>query len=193
MDERKIFIDAENALTNVVNQIKDDQWGLEVPEEITPKGGSLRTIINYHAYDDSWVPDTLAGKTIDEVGSKYDGDLLGADPKASWSTIVEKSVAAVQTLEDLDKPVHLSYGDYPAREYLWHITIFRGFRAVDIARFIGVDDTLPDELVEGLKAIIGPHADEWRQIGVFGPAKEAPADANAQEKLLALTGRRPRK
>jgi hypothetical protein len=42
---------------------------------------TLRTIVSYHAYDDAWVPDALAGKTKDEVGrDKHKGGLLRDDP-----------------------------------------------------------------------------------------------------------------
>ena len=46
---------------------------------------TLREIIGYHAYDDAWVPDMLAGRTMDEVGQDaFKGDLLGDDPKGSF-------------------------------------------------------------------------------------------------------------
>ena len=105
---------------------------------MTPRqpGSTLRQVVNYHAYDDSWVPDTLAGKTIDEVGSAHDGDLLGDDPKASFARIVATAVDAVRAFTDLDRTVHLTYGDWPAREYLTHITHFRASRVYDLSAFI---------------------------------------------------------
>jgi hypothetical protein len=48
---------------------------------------TLRRIINYHAYDDAWVPEVLAGKTIAEVGMKWDGDLLGDHPRLNFAGI----------------------------------------------------------------------------------------------------------
>jgi len=38
---------------------------------------------------------------------------------------------------------------------------------------------------------LSPHAEEWRAIGVFGPAVNVPADAPLQDRLLGLTGRDP--
>ena len=50
---------------------------------------TLREIINYHAYDDAWVPDMLTGRTMDEAGrDKFDGDLLGDEPKGNFARIV---------------------------------------------------------------------------------------------------------
>ncbi|MFA4966460.1 MAG: TIGR03086 family protein, partial [Thermoleophilia bacterium] len=122
---------------------------------------------------------------------KYDGDLLGDHPKLNFASIAESAVLAVRAFDDLDRTVHLSYGDYPAREYLKHITCFRGLRVYDIARFIGADTVMPSELVRGLWDEIAPEAEQWRQMGVFGPAVEVPEDAPLQDRLLGLTGRAP--
>ena len=98
---------------------------------------------------------------------------------------------AVRDFDDPDRIVHLSYGDWPAREYLKHITSFRGLRAYDIAKFIGADTTLPPDLVQGLWDEIAPSAEEWRKLGVYGPAVPVPDDAPLQDRLLGLTGRQP--
>lgn len=196
MPEQDVFILADRTLNNVVAQIADDQWSMEMPESFVRPGSdrrpTLREIINYHAYDDAWVPDMLAGKTMDEAGKdQFDGDLLGDDPKGSFAVIVEKACAAARELDDPDRTVHCSFGDFTTREYFWQINGFRGLRAHDIARVIGVDATLPDELVQGLWDEISPHAEEWRSIGVFPPAVSVPDDASLQDRLLGLTGRSP--
>jgi uncharacterized protein (TIGR03086 family) len=154
-------------------------------------GVTLREVINYHAYDEIWVPATLSGKTIQQVGTQYDGDLLGPDPKASFKRLTAQTIQAVEAFRDYDRIVHLTYGDYPAREYLKHITSFRGFRAYDIAKFIGANTTLPDELIEGMRREFEPEIEQWRAMGVFGPAVSVPESASAQDRLLGLVGRDP--
>ncbi len=192
MTEQDVFILADQALKAVVEQIRDDQWDLVVPDDMTRKPGiTLRELINYHAYDDAWVPDVLAGRTIEEVGDKYAGDLLGDHPKLNFASIVETAVLAVRAFDDPDRTVHLSYGDWPAREYLKHITSFRGLRTYDIAKLIGADTTLPPDLVQGLWDEIAPSAEEWRKLGVYGPAVAVAEDAPLQDRLLGLTGRQP--
>ena len=195
MTEPEVFILADQALNKVVQQIKDDQWEMVMPPEFARKGqGSvtLRQIIGYHAYDDAWVPDMLTGQTMDEIGkTKYDGDLLKDDPKGNFAKIVEKACAAARDFKALDRTIHCSFGDYPAAHYFWQINSFRGLRARDIAKAIGVNDTLPTELVQGLWDELSPHAEEWRQIGVYGPKVEVPTDASLQDRLLGLTGRQP--
>ena len=196
MTEPEVFVLADRALNDVVVQIRDDQWDVEIPDWFqvrrTDHTPTLREIINYHAYDDSWVPDTLAGRTMDEAGrDKFDGDLLGDDPEGSFAAIVEKACAAAAELEDLDRVVHLSFGDFSAREYFWQINSFRGLRAYEIAKVIGADPALPEALVQGLWDEISPHAEEWRSIGIYQAAVPVPHDAPLLERLVGLTGRDP--
>ncbi len=188
---------ADHALNDVVAQIKDDQWAMEMPARFatrqTDHTPTLREIINYHAYDDAWVPDMLAGKTMAEVGlEKFKGDLLGDEPKVNFGAIVEKACVAAKGLGDLDRVVHCSFGDFPARGYLWQTNMFRGLRAHDIAKVIGADFELPDELVQGIWDEISPQAEEWRAIGVFPAAVTVPDGAPLLDRLLGLTGRDPK-
>ena len=197
MDESEVFVLADRTLEGVIAQIPADLWDVPVPSNFTRSDSdhvpTFREIVNYHAHDDAWVPDMLAGRTMEEAGrDKFDGDLLGEEPLASFRAIVDKACAAAEGLDDLDRMVHLSFGDFPAREYFWQINSFRGLRAVDIARVIGADTTLPDELVQGLWEEIAPHAEKWRGMGIFPAAVEVPDDAPLQERLLGLTGREPR-
>lgn len=195
MPEQTTFLLAEAALLHVVDQIRDDQWAMAMaPSFATTADGpvTLREVIATHAYDDAWVPDMLAGRTMEETGAEtFSGDLLGGDPKDNFARIAEAASTAVRALDDPDRVVHCSFGDYPAREYLKQLSTFRGLRSHDIAKEIGVDSTLPDELVQGLWDEIAPVAEEWRSYGVFGPAVEVPGDAPLHDRLLGLTGRQP--
>jgi len=198
MRESDIFVLADRALNAVVARIRDDQWQIAMPPSFarrdTDHTPTLREIIGYHAYDDAWVPDMLAGKTMAEAGpDKFSGDLLGDDPRASFAAIVDAACAAALALDDLERVVHCSFGDFPAREYFWQINGFRGLRAHDIAQVIGVEAALPAELVQGLWDEISPHADEWRQFGVFPAAVPVPATAPLLDRLLGITGRDPAK
>jgi uncharacterized protein (TIGR03086 family) len=196
MNEPEVFVLADRALEKVIAQIRDDQWEMALPASFARTGSDhvpvLREIINYHAYDDAWVPAMVAGLTMEEAGTDtFDGDLLGTDPTGNFARIVDTACAAVGKIEDLEATVHCSFGDYTVREYLWQINSFRGLRAHDLAVVIGVDSSLPAELVQGLWDELSPHAEEWRTIGVFGPAVAVADDASLQDRLLGLTGRTP--
>jgi uncharacterized protein (TIGR03086 family) len=196
MTDPELFVLADHTLSGVVSQIRDNQWAMSMPPSFARRQvdhvPTLREVVNYHAYDDAWVPDMLAGRTMEASGrSQFDGDLLGDDPKVSFAAIVERACSAAIQLDDLERIVHCSFGDFPAREYFWQVTMFRGLRAHDIADVIGVDSNLPVDLVEGIWAQISPHAEEWRALGVFPAAVPVAAEAPLQDRLLGLTGRDP--
>lgn len=196
MTEPEVFTLADRTLNGVVARIRDDQWDMPMPADFARRAAdhtpTLREIVNYHAYDDAWVPDMLAGQTMAEAGpDRFDGDLLGEDPRGNFAAIVEKACTAAESLDDLDRTVHCSFGDFTAREYLWQANYFRGLRAHDIAKVIGVDPVLPGALVAGVWEEISPHAEEWRAIGVFPAAVAVPDDASLLDRLLGLTGRQP--
>ena len=80
MAELDVFQLADRALARFVARIASHQWEMILLATFTtrarPEPPSSRTLINYHAFDDAWVPDMLAGLTMDEAGSdKFDGDL----------------------------------------------------------------------------------------------------------------------
>ena len=91
-----------------------------------------------------------------------------------------------------DRTVHYSYGAYPAREALWNRIVFRTTRtARHLAHSIGLDRDLPDDLVRAARDIVQPNAEEWRQVGVFGPEVNVSDDAPLKDRLIGLTGRQP--
>ncbi|HTE58570.1 MAG TPA: TIGR03086 family metal-binding protein [Verrucomicrobiae bacterium] len=197
MSEDQMFILGEQTFGNVVQQIKSEQLELSLPEWFELGRSQdraklkLRDILNYHAYDTAWVSETFAGKTVKEVGDKYDGDLLGNDPLGKYQEYSQAAIAAIKNNYDPDRTVHFSYGDYPAKEAILHVTSFRIFRAYDLAKLIGAETALPADLAEAAHKLIEPHADEWRQYGIFKPAQPVPDDADPQAKLFAMAGRDP--
>jgi uncharacterized protein (TIGR03086 family) len=196
MDETSVFELADRALNAVVAQIRDDQWETAMPASFATRAAdhvpTLREIIGQHAYDDAWVPDMLAGRTMAEVGVEaFKGDLLGDDPQGAFARIVDLAVAAARGFDDPGRTVHCSFGDFTAAQYLWQANSYRGLRAHDIARVTGADAELAPDLVQGLWDELRPVADEWRSYGVFGPAVPVGDDAPLIARLLGLTGRDP--
>lgn len=195
MTEADVYMLSERHFAGTVDRIPDGRWDELTPAWFPtgPRGRHpLRSLVNYHAYDTAWVPDTLAGRTIEEVGTAHDGDLLGDDPRGAYRRHSERAIAAAHELDDLERTVHLTYGDFPAREYLMHITVFRTFRAHDLARWLSLTADLPPDLVSGLWEWLEPQAEALRTIGVFGPAVPVPQDAPLADRLLGIAGRDPR-
>lgn len=189
MNQKELFIQSDAALRSVIDRLQPAQLALAAPAGWSrAENPTLRDILAAHAFDEAWVPDVVAGSTIDEVGDRYAGDLLGSDPIAAYDHINELATAAVLASDDLDATAHLSYGDFTLGEALEHMSIYRAFQAWSIAKFVGLDYSLPHDLVEGLWERVMPNVELWRSMGVFGPEVEVPADADRQVELLGKTG-----
>lgn len=189
MQRKELFLVADAALRSVIDRITPDQLDLPAPAawSRTPNP-SLRSILAAHARDEAWVPDVLAGRTIEEVGEKWNGDLLGDDPIVAYDALNDATTAAVRAFDDDSLIAHLSYGDYAVSDFFEHTTYYRTFQAWDIAKLIGLPFSLPPELVDGVWQVVEPQLEQLRAIHVFGPEVAVPADADAETRLLGKTG-----
>jgi uncharacterized protein (TIGR03086 family) len=189
MKQKELFLQADAALRSVIDSITPAQLAMPAPADWsrTPDP-TVRDIIADHARDEAWVPDVLAGRTIDEIGDRYSGDLLGDDPVASYDRLNDLATAAVERDLDPDKTVHLSYGDFPVAVYLEHISTYRAFQAWLIPKHLGIDYSLPTALVDELWEQVLPQVEDWRTMGVFGPEVGVPAGADRETQLLGKTG-----
>ncbi|MXP23289.1 TIGR03086 family protein [Gordonia sp. HNM0687] len=61
----------------------------------------------------------------------------------------------------------------------------------DVARTIGVDYTLDDDVLEVVYDFHHPPGPQSEREGMFGPVVEVPADARLVDRLAGLTGRDP--
>lgn len=170
-----------------LNRVGDDQWHLATP----CAEWDVRALVNHVVGELRWVPPLLEGKTIAEVGDALSGDLLGGDPKQTWSLAAESATDAASQEGALERTVHLSYGDRPAGAYVRELSSDVVIHTWDLARGIGADDRLDPGLVELAGTAIKPQLEEARAAGYFGPRVEVPAGADPQTALLALTGRHP--
>jgi uncharacterized protein (TIGR03086 family) len=152
---------------------------------------TVRDLVRHLVYEELWVPSLLEGQTVADVGDRYEGDILGADPQAAWKESAAAALAAGGSPDVLGRTVHLSFGDCPGQEYLAQLTADHVIHAWDLARGTGGDDRLDPELVEFVHAFMAPQVDQWRAAGVFASAVDVPDDADLQAKLLAITGRTP--
>src|ERR1700683_4125106 len=165
-----------------VAEIQDGQWDAPTPND----DWNVRELVRHNLEGVLWLPDTLSGKTIEQVGNKYAGDILGPHPHQAWVAATGKALAAVRGLATLDSTVHLSYGDYPARTYLQQQTIDFTIHAWDLARAIKAPERLDPELVHAVYEWFEPQAEDWRGAGMMKPAVRVPEDAPHQDRLIGL-------
>ena len=143
MDIPEMFSAAVAEFDARVRQIGDHQWQAATPDE----DWCVRDLVNDVAGQELRVPPLLAWSTIAEVGDRFDGDVLGADPKVAWTAASAAAVQAVGKSGVMDRIVHLSFGDFPGREYALQLFADHLIHAWDLARAIGADERLDAGLV----------------------------------------------
>jgi uncharacterized protein (TIGR03086 family) len=178
----------ERALTAtrpIVAGISADQWTGSTP---CPEY-DVRTLTNHVVGGNFWVAELAPGGTIDEVGSRLDGDLLGDDAAAAYDRSAAAAASAFNADGVMDKPVAVSYGPVPNSVYAGHRIVDVLIHGWDLAKATGQDTALDTELVQAAWDIVTPQAELLKSSGAFGEPVAVPDDADLQTRLLAVLGR----
>ncbi|HEX4442396.1 MAG TPA: hypothetical protein VHZ81_02395 [Galbitalea sp.] len=187
--EQQLFLAADAALREVIDQLTPETLKLAVPAEWSSnKTTTMLGLLANHAKDEAWVPDVIAGKTMEQVGDAWTGDLLGTDPIGNYDKLGDLATAAVKKPIADGQIAHLSYGDFPVPTFLEHTSYYRGFQAPLIAKVAGIQFHMSDDLIDMLWESVEPQIDDLRKIHVFGPPVEPPEGADRQDLLLGMTG-----
>lgn len=184
-DVRELFRRSVEEFGRRVHAIRDDQWQAPTP----CSEWDVRALVHHMVYELRWAPPLFAGATIAEVGDRFEGDLLGGNPKAAWDDAARQAVAAVEDDGAMTRTVHLSFGDVPGSEYARQLFADLLIHGWDLAMATGADERLDPRLVDACAAWFAQVEDAYRGIGVIGPRPEVPPEADAQTRLLAAFGR----
>ncbi len=152
---------------------------------------TVRDLVTHLVGEQLWVPDLLAGKTVAEIGDKYDGDVLEDDPMHAWTESSQAARAAWLQPGALVRIVHLSFGDVDGAEYCWQMTTDLAVHGWDLATALGLEAGMGDELATAVLDYIEPQIDQWQGTSMFAAPVAVPDDAEPQTRLVALLGRRP--
>jgi uncharacterized protein (TIGR03086 family) len=166
--------------------VTGDQWS----RDSVCDGWTVRELVNHLVSGNFWVPELVGGKTIEEVGDRLDGDVLGDDPAAAYAASATVAAAAFAEPGAMERPVAVSYGPVPGAVYCGHRFIDVLIHGWDIAESTGQDTNLPLDLVEACWEVVEPQVDELEGSGAFGAHVPVPAGADLQTRLLAVLGRR---
>ncbi|MEV0701862.1 TIGR03086 family metal-binding protein [Saccharopolyspora sp. NPDC050389] len=168
-----------------VERIGAEQW--DAPTPCTR--WSVRDLLGHLVSEQLWAPWLLDGATLDEVGDRFDGDVLGADPVGTWREAAAAARRAWDEPGATSGEVNVTGGVIPAQDYGWQMTLDLAVHAWDLARGIGADDRLDPALVTAVHTVFAPQIPAWADMGIFAPPRPVAADADEQAKLLALLGR----
>jgi uncharacterized protein (TIGR03086 family) len=176
---------ALDATGRVLAGIPADRWQARTP----CAGWDVQGLVSHLVSGNLWAAELGAGGTIEQVGDRLDGDLLGADPAAAYTASARAASDVFRRPGALDAPCAVSYGPVPGSVYAGHRLIDVLIHGWDLATSTGQDPRLDDDLVEACRTVAEPQIGMLRASGAFGERVQVAADASAQSRLLAMFGR----
>jgi uncharacterized protein (TIGR03086 family) len=140
----------------------------------------VRGLMNHMLDTQQYFVGTARGQDVSPP-SPTPTELLSDDPVADFETARSETLSAFNedgVIERTGPSLGIAFSDQ----------LLHGW---DLAKATGQNTTMPDGLAQAAHEIIyGRFTDEQRK-GVFGPEVAVTANASAQDKLLAYTGRNP--
>lgn len=183
MDLNTLYHRTVECWADRVNAVPPDRW--EAP---TPcREWTVRELANHVCGEDLWTVPLVAGSTIDEVGDRFAGDVLGEDPIRTALAAAAEATRAVADALPRGDVVHLSYGDERLDEYVHQLAADHLIHGWDLAVATGGDPRLDPAVVAEVTTWFAEREEFYRQVGVIGP--RGPSHGDAQSELLAVMGR----
>jgi uncharacterized protein (TIGR03086 family) len=182
----ELYIRTMEATQRVVDDVPASQWNAPSP----CSNWRVRDVLNHIISENLWAAELFRGRTIAEVGDRFDGDLTVGDPPAEYARSVEAAKHEVRASDAMERKVHLSFGDRTGAFYATQLSLDMLIHGWDIAKGSGRDGQLDPELIDECFPIAEQITREFRDGGWYGQDLSVDSGADQQTKLLALFGRK---
>ena len=166
-----------------VAAVEDGQWDRPTP----CTDWDVRALVNHVVGEELWTRPLVEGSTVEEVGDRFDGDVLGDAPEDAASDAAGDAASAMDEKGPGGGLVHLSFGETPIEEYAMQLTADHLVHGWDLAAATGRDRALDPVLVDAVGTWFQGMEELYRGAGAVGPRVGAGGDA--QTELLAAFGR----
>ena len=178
MDVSQLCQRAMDSAEHFVNAIKPDQWDAPTPCD----EWDMRALVGHITYEALWAAELYAGKTMAEVGDRFEGDNLGDDPIAAFTLALVGAKSAVAAPGAMETVCHLSFGDHSGADYAGQLFLDFLVHGWDVAKGSGQDATLDAALCEACVPLAAEFVAMVRGagVGVFGNLIEGVDGKSAQ-------------
>jgi len=180
-DARRHFLAAVDLFDSRVRATPADAWALPSPcEGWTARDVLVHNVVNLQALGES----AAGGDFFSSFGRPIEGDAVEA-----WA---EVSAGAAFLLERAARAPSLVVGgnQVPPAVIIEGLMRDLVIHTWDLARSVGGDEKLPEDLVAAAMAAMAGVGPESRRPGFYGEEVPAPPGADALTRLLALSGRK---
>ncbi|NQW16667.1 MAG: TIGR03086 family protein [Chloroflexi bacterium] len=183
-DMAELLVMAMDSCLDTAKSVGAESWDAIAIGEWTTKD-----VVNHVTYEALWVTDLFEGKTIEQVGDKYDGDVVGDDPIGAFANSVAAAKSIVTRPGAMESTTYLSSGPTPGAEYA--MQLFQDFliHGWDIAIGSGQNATLDEKLLECCLPVAELTREIYAESGAFGDNHVVSPNADLQTRVLALLGR----
>jgi uncharacterized protein (TIGR03086 family) len=188
MEPSELFIACLEQASRVVKQVTPRQFANATPDS----EWNVRDLVEHMLYELLFVPDLLNGKTIAEIGSLYEGELIDEDAidlSYLWQRAADKAEYSAEMC-DPDETAHLSYGEVSVSDYLQEVATDMLIHAWDLGKAIGVPVTFDTTVATLAYQNALPKEKILHSSELFGEQISVAKDASIQTRLLGLFGRR---
>ena len=183
MDVNTLYHRTVEFFADRANTVRGDQWADPTPcTEWT-----VRDLVNHVTYENLWTVPLMEGASIEEVGDRFDGDVLGADPIGSALAAAREAIRSVATQLPLGGSVQLSFGETPKEEYAMQLAADNLIHGWDVAVATGADTRMDPHLVHAITRWFDNQEEAYRDAGAVSTRRQLTGDA--QHDLLARFGR----
>ena len=159
-----------------------DDWDAPTPDT----DWTVRDLVAHVVEEQQWVPHLLAGRSLEQARASIDA--LRDDLAGEWALYSLAATSAWRSTPS-DARVQLSYDTVTADEYLREQVADVTIHTWDLARAVGADESIDDELVRAVWSVFEPQKDTLEASGLFASPVPVADDASLQTRLLAITGR----
>jgi len=183
MDVNTVYHRSVEYFADRVNDVEQHQWGDPTP----CSQWSVRDLANHVTYENLWTVALMEGSTIEEVGDRFEGDVLGEDPIGSALAAARTAIGSVAEQLPRGGTVQLSFGETPKDEYAMQLAADNLVHGWDLAVATGGDARLDPHLVHAVADWFDDREELYRGGGAITARRSLSGDA--QHDLLARFGR----
>ena len=171
-----------------VAEVPAGAWERPAP----PAGWVARDVVRHLV---EWVPSVIGRSGIALPAGPPTTPSVDDDPLGAWTALADALQAALDDPEvaartyDVGPPGEMTVEASIALLVTGDIAI----HTWDLARAAGLDDEIDPAVAAEMLVAMAPMDDLLRRSGHYGPKVELPPGASIQDRLLAFTGRDPRR
>ena len=176
----ELYDAATKATSQLIANVKPDQL-----EDPTPcNEWDVKALIDHLIGGAAFFSAGLAGE---EPSSPPQADT----PAEAYGILASKVVAAASIPSNLERKISTPFGELSGGEVLFGAFMDTVVHGWDLAKATGQETSMNAGHVAIISQAFGPQMDGLRQSGSFGPEVSVGTDADSQEKLLGMMGRKP--